>query len=156
MRNSRSLKGVVCVASILVIGTLSMTLVAAPPEVTGSKCQSSTCTNAIYLTEDNGSFVDGCQKDAAGVCVRSIDNGASVCYTCTGASSSSDLCFNSTVATDTCTAQGVGSWTYSPCGTKNKQRCAAGGSGPSGCCDTGTLLTNTTDACQGPLCSLGA
>jgi len=131
----------------------SLQLAAAPPETTGAECKSSSCTNAIHLTESGGAWVDGCKKDALGACVRSITDPSSVCYTCTGAASPTDLCFHTGVATDMCTAAGVGSWTYHPCGTKDKRRCATGGSGPSGCCDTGVLLTTTTDACVGPKCS---
>ncbi len=127
--------------------TLVVPLLAAPPSENNSCCKLSACNGAVEVTPTSDGWTDGCQKDAKGNCLAS-----SHCYTCTGSSSPTDLCYYSGRPDQHCTATGISGWRYYDCGRKIQQECRNGGGSVSGCCAVGVNPIRTGLSCKEPEC----
>lgn len=153
-RMLRTSKSRCAMLSIFLSLSLCNALLSYPSEPK-SRCINSDCADAVLINQTEAGWDDGCKRDPiTGVCIATVTDSSSACATCQGADTPASLCFYDAESTETCIAA-ANIWTFAPCGLKDRRRCAAAGAGagPSGCCDSGTLLSHTTDVCQGPKCT---
>jgi len=147
----RASVAMVCALDLWILASVgSPRLLAAPPSETKSCCKLSRCVGAVEVKPESGGWTDGCEKDASGNCDTSTH-----CYTCSGASRSTDLCYYTGRSNEHCTSDGISNWQYYNCGHKIRQECRNGGGSVSGCCTPGLNPQPVDEACMEPKCLPG-